>query len=209
LFFIVALLSQFTDFDLAISNLFLLDSGRFWLQEYKDLGIQLHDYPKYFSMLVGIFFWLNTITLIACNKFFFKRFLAPKDVIYIATAAIIIPVVIWNIREISAMHCPRELIEYGGDFTYLRIFDAIPFYWESGQCSPSAHASSFLWLGSFLFIKNASIKKWILFYLMIFLICSVQILRGAHFVSHIFYSFACAHLILSFLYFKCFKKRTV
>ena len=55
IFLFVALLSQYTDFDLFFSDLFFnTNQNQFILQgENKSLGIMLHDYPKYLFMLFG------------------------------------------------------------------------------------------------------------------------------------------------------------
>jgi len=56
IFLFVALLSQYTDFDLFFSDLFFNpNQNQFILQgANKSLGIILHDYPKYLSILFAI-----------------------------------------------------------------------------------------------------------------------------------------------------------
>lgn len=195
----IALLTQFTNVDLFISDLFLNHNHRFYLQANKALGIALHDYPKYVAILIGLLFWSSAVGIILFNKNILKNFFQKKEVLYVSLAAILIPVIIWYIRDFSAMHCPRELIRYGGEFEYLRIFDSIPALWSKGQCSPSAHASSFLWLLAIPILKknHLMLKTLSVF---IFILCFVQVLRGAHFVSHICYSFLIAYLVLEITY---------
>ena len=201
IFFCIALISQFTNLDLVISNLFYVENDYFILQAAnKSLAMQLHDYPKFLSMGVAILFWLASLSILIFKFNPLKRYFKNTEVLFVSLASILIPIIIWFIRESSAMHCPRDLLVYGGDYAYLRIFDAIPNNWEYGQCAPSAHASSFIWLGIILFFKNCKRFVWSLFYSIIFILCAVQILRGAHFVSHILYSFLIGHLISYLLF---------
>lgn len=199
--FCIALISQFTNLDLMISNLFYVEDQSFILQgANKSLAMQLHDYPKFLSMGVAILFWLASLSILIFKFNPLKRYFNNTEVLFVSLASILIPVSIWIIRESSAMHCPRDLLVYGGDYAYLRIFDAIPDNWEYGQCAPSAHASSFLWLSLILFIKKSSKTMWTLYYIGIFTLCSVQIMRGAHFLSHILYSFLIGHLSVYLLF---------
>lgn len=198
-FFLIALLTQFTNIDLFISDLFLNHDHRFYLQANKALGLALHDYPKYVAILIGFLFWFTAVGIILFNHNILKNFFQNKEVFYISVAAILIPIIIWYVRDLSAMHCPRELIRYGGEFEYLRIFDSIPELWSQGQCSPSAHASSFLWLLSIPIVKKNDLMLKSLAVL-IFILCFVQVLRGAHFVSHICYSFLIANIVLEVTY---------
>jgi membrane-associated PAP2 superfamily phosphatase len=201
IFFCIALISQFTNLDLVISNLFYVEDQSFILQgANKSLAMQLHDYPKFLSMGVAILFWLASLSILIFKFNPLKRYFKNTEVLFVSLASILIPIIIWFIRESSAMHCPRDLLVYGGDYAYLRIFDAIPNNWEYGQCAPSAHASSFLWLSIILFIKKSSKTMWTLYYIGIFTLCSVQIMRGAHFFSHILYSFLIGHLISYLLF---------
>jgi membrane-associated PAP2 superfamily phosphatase len=199
--FCIALISQFTNLDLVISNLFYVENDYFILQAAnKALAMQLHDYPKFLSMGVAIVFWLTSLSILIFKFNPLKHYFKNTEVLFVSLTSILIPGIIWIIRESSAMHCPRDLLVYGGDYAYLRIFDAIPHNWEYGQCAPSAHASSFLWFSIILFIKKSNKTIWTLYYLGIFILCSVQIMRGAHFLSHILYSFLVAHLIVYLLF---------
>ena len=201
IFLFVALLSQYTDFDLFFSDLFFnTNQNQFILQgENKSLGIMLHDYPKYLFMLFAISIWLSIVTSGLFKKNFYQNYFSIRDLLFISIASILIPAAIWWSRELSAMHCPRELVIYGGESLYLRILDSIPVNWENGQCSPSAHASSFIWVLSLLIVKKMKKQTWMFAYLMIFILSSVQIMRGAHFVSHIIYSIIIGLIILTVL----------
>ena len=201
IFLFVALLSQYTDFDLFFSDLFFNpNQNQFLLQgANKSLGIILHDYPKYLSILFAISIWIALVTSVLFKKNFYQNWFTTRDLLFISIASILIPFAIWWSRELSAMHCPRELIIYGGESLYLRILDSIPMNWSNGQCSPSAHASSFIWILSILIVKKMKTQAWFFTYLLILTLSSVQVLRGAHFVTHIIYSIIIGQFILTIL----------
>src|SRR6056300_735593 len=150
-------------------------------------------------MLFATSIWLSIVTSGLFKKNFYQNYFSIRDLLFISIASILIPAAIWWSRELSAMHCPRELVIYGGESLYLRILDSIPENWENGQCSPSAHASSFIWVLSLLIVKKMKKQTWIFAYLMIFILSSVQIMRGAHFVTHIIYSIIIGQFILIIL----------
>ena len=194
IFLILAFLIQFTDFDLFISNLFYLQQEQQFILQSNNWGRILHDYPKYLSILIGLTFVFQALSLIIKNKKIFS--FSNKQIYFVSLMFLMVPLVINSLRHFSLMHCPRDLIIYGGMYDYLRIFDTAPMDWQAGQCSPSAHAGSFLPLVSIIFIMRYKISKVLIMYALIFLLSSVQILRGAHFFSHIVFSILIANILI-------------
>ena len=194
IFLSLSLMIQFTDFDLFISNLFYLEQKQQFILQSNKLGRILHDYPKYLSILIGLTFVFQSLSLIIKNKKLFP--FSNKQIYFVSLMFFMVPLVINALRYFSLMHCPRDLIIYGGMYDYLRIFDTAPMDWQAGQCSPSAHAGSFLPLVSIVFIMRYKISKALIMYALIFLLTSVQILRGAHFFSHIVFSILIANVLI-------------
>jgi membrane-associated PAP2 superfamily phosphatase len=64
----------------------------------------------------------------------------------VALAAILVPAVTSTLKHLSASHCPWDLLRYGGEQPYVRLFGAFPADTLPGQCLPAGHASSALWL---------------------------------------------------------------
>jgi len=197
IFLILAFLIQFTDIDLFISNVFYLREEKQFILQSNDWGRILHDYPKYLSILIGLTFVFQALSLMIKNKKIFS--FSNKQIYFVSLMFFMVPLVINALRHFSLMHCPRDLIIYGGMYDYLRIFDTAPMDWQSGQCSPSAHAGSFLPLVSIVFIMRYKISTLLIMYALIFLLTSVQILRGAHFFSHIVFSILIANVLIFFV----------
>jgi len=68
IFLSLSLMIQFTDFDLFISNLFYLEQEQQFILQSNKLGRILHDYPKYLSILIGLTFVFQSLSLIIKNK---------------------------------------------------------------------------------------------------------------------------------------------
>ena len=86
IFLFVALLSQYTDFDLFFSDLFFnTNQNQFLLQgENKSLGIMLHDYPKYLFMLLAISIWLALVSSGLFKKNFYQYYFSTRDLLFIS-----------------------------------------------------------------------------------------------------------------------------
>ena len=72
IFLSLSLMIQFTDFDLLISNLFYFEQEQQFILQSNDWGRILHDYPKYLSILIGLSFVFQTLSLIIMNKKIFS-----------------------------------------------------------------------------------------------------------------------------------------
>jgi len=82
--FCIALISQFTNLDLMISNLFYVEDQSFILQgANKSLAMQLHDYPKFLSMGVAILFWLASVSILIFKFNPLKRYFNNTEVLFV------------------------------------------------------------------------------------------------------------------------------
>ncbi len=119
----------------------------------------------------------------------------------VAIAAIFVPLSISLLKHESALHCPWDIQRYGGDAPYLRWLDAIPAAWHDGQCFPSGHAGSALWLAALaaFWLPSKPWKAAAAFTLGTssgILLGWVQQMRGAHFLSHTLMSAWLASVII-------------
>jgi len=117
----------------------------------------------------------------------------------VALSAVSVPAAVSALKQLSSSHCPWDLLRYGGDQPYLRLFEALPAGVMPGQCLPAGHASSALWLVSLavycLPAQPARAGRLAVLALVPgALLGGFQQLRGAHFMTHTLWSawIACA-----------------
>ncbi|GAB3550643.1 phosphatase PAP2 family protein [Noviherbaspirillum agri] len=97
------------------------------------------------------------------------------------------------VKHQSPLHCPWDLAEYGGYAPYLGLFDSLPADITPGRCFPSGHASGGFAIFSFYFAFRAThprVARAALFAgLGLGLLMGwTQMMRGAHFLSHVVWS---------------------
>lgn len=111
----------------------------------------------------------------------------------VALAAILVPTVTSTLKHLSASHCPWDLVHYGGEQPYVRLFGAFPAGAAPGQCLPAGHASSALWLVAlavcWLPARPARARAAALLAIGAgATVGYLQQLRGAHFMTHTLWS---------------------
>lgn len=92
-------------------------------------------------------------------------------------------------KELTHVDCPWDLLRYGGENPYLKLFDPHPGNYKYGKCFPAAHAGvghTFVALYFFLAIIR---PEWKWYGLAVgvtlgFIFGITQQIRGAHFLSH-------------------------
>lgn len=92
-------------------------------------------------------------------------------------------------KYFSHLHCPWDLLRYGGKWPYVALFDSPPANIEPGHCFPAGHASAGYGFVSlyFFFHYYQPRKKWLGLAIglgMGLIYGFAQQLRGAHFLSH-------------------------
>lgn len=111
----------------------------------------------------------------------------------VALSAVLVPVVISSLKQMSDTHCPWDLQRYGGTAPYVRLFESLPALVEPGHCMPAGHASSALWLISIsIYFLPKQLGRGALtlaaFLAVGFAVGWMQQLRGAHFLTHTLWS---------------------
>jgi len=92
-------------------------------------------------------------------------------------------------KSLTHVDCPWDLLRYGGDHPYLRLFELHSGSQSHGKCFPAGHASGGYTLMALYFFFLQTHPRWRFHGLGIGLACGVlfgltQQLRGAHFLSH-------------------------
>jgi membrane-associated PAP2 superfamily phosphatase len=109
------------------------------------------------------------------------------------------------LKQNSALHCPWDLVEYGGITPFHGLLDRLPSGVARGRCFPGGHASGGFALMAFYFAwrdTDAKLARW---FLAIALVAGMvmgwtQMMRGAHFLSHNIWSAWVVWMYLAVLY---------
>lgn len=93
------------------------------------------------------------------------------------------------LKHNSVHACPWDLAMYGGDALWYPLLDWVSPVVELGRCWPGGHASGGFALVAGYFAFRDRQPKWAYYFLVIGLVMgslmgAVQIVRGAHFLSH-------------------------
>ncbi|WP_208280892.1 phosphatase PAP2 family protein [Massilia oculi] len=122
----------------------------------------------------------------------------------VALSAVLVPLAVSVLKHFSTSHCPWDLLRYGGDQPYVRLFEALPAGAVAGQCLPAGHASSALWLLSLAVYWLPARPRTAGAVAALALafgaaVGYLQQLRGAHFMTHTLWSIWIACAIVLFL----------
>lgn len=105
-------------------------------------------------------------------------------------AMILAPLVVSFLKNRSVHACPWDLREFGGHLRYVPLWHTAPLGQALGRCFPSGHASAGFaaWGGYFLWWRSHPrwARLWWYAVLLLGLLMGWgQVMRGAHFFSHV------------------------
>lgn len=133
-----------------------------------------------------------------------------KGLYYVLVSALITVAIVNLMKEYSALDCPWDLARYGGEKTFISLFDPRITGQSPGACFPAGHASgAYCWLGLFFLARHFR-PQWrfkalggVLTLGVIFGIA--QQLRGAHFISHDLWTLYISWMSACLCYFYLFR----
>jgi membrane-associated PAP2 superfamily phosphatase len=190
----IVAIGQFTNVDLALADAMFNHAENAFPFRHAWIAEQFsHVWMKYLLTAFG----LGAVGL--CIADLFKPMHNRRAWRTVALSAVLVPLAISGLKQVSASHCPWELERYGGEHPYIRLLDAVPADVPAGHCLPAGHASSALWLVSLcvFWLPARPRTATAVGIAMLALGASLgwmQQLRGAHFLSHTLWSMwiACA-----------------
>ncbi|MEO5378137.1 MAG: phosphatase PAP2 family protein [Magnetococcus sp. DMHC-6] len=115
-------------------------------------------------------------------------------------------------KETTGINCPRDLQQYGKDRPYYHLFDSRPVKSLQGKCFPGGHSSGgFSLFFIYYLLKDRRSKRalWGIGFALLIggLFSFAQLVRGAHFISHDWWSLFICWAMASWLYHVPFQKR--
>jgi membrane-associated PAP2 superfamily phosphatase len=153
----------------------------------------VHRYLKYALLLAGVAVWVAAAW--ARWRPRAEGFLARHRRRWwcVAWSFVAVPVVIAVLRRLSPMHCPWEIVDFGGYAPYFDLLTAAPAGVRAGHCFPAAFVASGSWLLAFALLWYPQ-RRWrcvaigVAAFALAFAMGWVQQMRGAHFLSHTLWS---------------------
>lgn len=201
--FLFALLSSVSGLDLWLERQFYDVPHHIF--SYRDdpwLVTWLHDGLK--KLVAGLWLLLAALLIIRSLR---RRVAFRSDALaYVVLASGVSALLVSVLKQASLHSCPWDLFEFGGSGRFFTLIDHYPV-WPGGQsaagpgkCFPSGHAASgWMWLCVLFVNKRSGASEsgpwqwrglwqglWISLVLVTgFVSSAVQIIRGAHFLSHV------------------------
>ncbi|QDF66625.1 phosphatase PAP2 family protein [Shewanella sp. SNU WT4] len=132
-----------------------------------------------------------------------QEYRAP--LLYLIVCFAVTTLIIAALKKFTHVNCPWDLVAFGGTQPFVPTFSALPTGVTPGRCFPGGHASGgYGWLGLY-FVALVYWPRWRYLALAAVLVCGGlmdigQQLRGAHFMSHGFWSLAISWWVSSLLY---------
>jgi len=126
----------------------------------------------------------------------------------VAWSFVLVPSVIALLRHFSHMHCPWDVVDFGGYAPYVDLLQANPAGVPAGRCFPSGFTASGAWLLAFAVLwyperPLRSVLAGLAALAFAFGLGWAQQMRGAHFLSHTLWSLWVAWLVVLLVYALC------
>lgn len=184
---LIFLLARYTPLDHVLTDLFYDPATRqFPLRDHAFWAVIMHTGLKYLSVAAWFVLLVHWVTLRGHRS----RQPLRRALGFTLLVALLAALAVSSLRALSAHSCPWELSLFGGTADYFRFFDAVPLSPGSGRCAPSGHVvSGFVWLTGYIALRGVdrTVARFALAFSLLLGILTglTQLVRGAHFLSHV------------------------
>ncbi|WP_260292502.1 phosphatase PAP2 family protein [Sedimenticola hydrogenitrophicus] len=186
LFILLAGLLESGTLDIQLADLIYQAGGGGWtLQNSTLFSTILHDQAKMLvKLLAGLLFVLAIL-----SQFIGRMRPYRRAIWYLALVMPLSGLLVGIGKEVTHVDCPWDLLRYGGEHPYIRLFEPDAGGFRYGKCFPAAHAGAgYTFLALYFFLAVAR-PEWRGYGLLSGLVLGLvfgltQQLRGAHFLSH-------------------------
>lgn len=203
------LLFDYTNFDLALSELFFDINTHSW--PYYDTFFTKKIGYDWIKILLTIY-GLTILILLAYStksRYWQKR---RKILLFLLACLIIIPSEIAIIKSIALKPRPEQVFQFGGTMPHVKLYNFL-FTEPTAKNWPGGHASGGATLMAFYFVWSYKSFYWQKLGLLLGVAVSqfmgfIQVMRGQHFFSHNLWTLWFAWLTILLLHFIIFKPTT-
>ncbi|NOT14643.1 MAG: phosphatase PAP2 family protein [Methylotenera sp.] len=188
--------------DVRLSNHFFnVHQQQFPLKHHPFFSELMHTGLKW--LMVGIALLSLLLAIMAKRMRTLKPYQHPLLWVFVGMA--VSSSVVAILKHYSLQACPWDLTMYGGDLPLLGLFSSLPAGVEAGGCFPAGHPSGGFALMAFYFafrkIKPQFAYGMLGLSIVMGLVMGVaQVMRGAHFLSHVLWSGWVVWVVLLLLY---------
>ncbi|HEX2831093.1 MAG TPA: phosphatase PAP2 family protein [Burkholderiales bacterium] len=203
---VLLLLGQATDFDLLVTRyVFNAHTGEFPLRLNFWFDVVLHHWTKYIVMTVAAL----TIAGLGLTFMLPPLKVHRRVLTFLALALCLAPLSVSIAKTTSARHCPWDVIEFGGDVPYERLFEPNAVGVDPGRCFPAGHASTGFALMAFYFAAYSrrarrAARNWLLAGIVAGVALGLgRVVQGAHFISHVLWAGLLCWIVMVALYRVC------
>lgn len=199
---LMLLLYPYTDLDTRIADLFYdIQLHRFTLKNDPFLTVWMHVRLKW--LMVAIALASLVLALLGYKLSSLQEY--RKSLLWVFAGMLVSTMAVSIFKHYSVHGCPWDVALYGGNLPLLDLFTAPPAGTEAGRCFPAGHPSGGFALMAFYFAFMHSKPRFSVLMLWIGLFMGllmglVQMLRGAHFLSHVLWSGWLVWMVLLALY---------
>ena len=126
--------------------------------------------------------------------------------LFVALALSLAPLTVTAMKNFSMLHCPWDVVGFGGFAPYVGLWETYPAGIAAGHCFPAGHASTGFCLLAFYFVGRALGNPRLAYAgLALGLFAGlglglVRIMQGAHFASHVLWSGVVCWAVVVVLY---------
>jgi membrane-associated PAP2 superfamily phosphatase len=199
--FMVAIYSK-SQWDITLTNLFFdAQQHVFPLKRHYFLSQWMHTDLKWLMVTIA----LASLVLSAASYKLSKLKAHRKSLLWVFVGMVVATAAVSILKHYSQHGCPWDLAMYGGDLPLFELFATQPAGVEAGHCLPAGHPSGGFALMAFYFAfmhskpRFANNMLW-LGLVMGLLMGMAQVMRGAHFLSHVLWSGWVVWVVLLILY---------
>ncbi|PSM52123.1 phosphoesterase [Campylobacter blaseri] len=204
LFVFTILLFELTNLDILVQNYFYNFETKLWTIDSKNTLIKFFMYDG-FKKLFIVFGISILISLLFFRKHkFIKEHI--QGLIIVLLSIIFVPLITVWLKDITNMPCPYKIINYGGEYPNIKLFEPYPIEFKQlsrTKCWPAGHASIGFSLMSLYFLFKQPRFKNIALIVALILGWSTggyKILIGDHFFSHNIITMLLAWMIILIIY---------
>lgn len=161
------------------------------------LRLFLYDSPTWLLGLLAIWLAVGTLRPVLVRRLG----LSGREALYVVTCLVSVPLAVGTLKHLSGVACAYDLARYGG--TLADSLGHLPFTrMRNGGCWPAAHPSgafALVCLGMLPRSRVVRIRLWLLAAAAGTALGVYQVLRGAHFASHIILTAVIAQVVACIL----------
>ncbi|MCW8881674.1 MAG: phosphatase PAP2 family protein [Sedimenticola sp.] len=186
LFALLVVILEFSHIDLFIADLIYQIGGAGWAyQENYFVSEIMHTKAKGLVKILAVGLFVVAIGSQFVNGLKPYR----KALWYLALVMPLSGLLVGIGKELTHVDCPWNLLRYGGENPYLRLFETHPGDYPYGKCFPAAHAGAGFTFVALYFFLSIVRPAWRWYGLAVGVVLGLafgitQQIRGAHFISH-------------------------